>query len=234
MCTYGDLMSLLLCFFIMLFAISNIIDAKWEALVETLKARTGYLGPSQSPSRDTKPATAMSTTSERSRRTAALAGAQPTPGKGEAQNTQTIATTGDTVKGGLIRFEFGNDELTAQAKKDLETLFPKLLVSPLKIMVKGYAAPTEDEIGIYKRDIDLAHARAIQTMNYLISLGLQKEFFQIGVSDSSTIPHRDILPLPMRRDPKLAGASVAVYLLADTVRPEAENNEQQTPETPAQ
>ena len=223
MCTYGDLMSLLLCFFIMLFAISSIVDAKWEALVETMNARMGYLGPSQSPSRDTKPATSMSSTSERSRRTAALEGRQPTPGKGEAQNVQTISTTGDTVKGGLIRFDFGSDELSEQAKEDLEALYPKLLASPQKIMLKGHAAPTEDKVGIYKRDIDLAYARAVKAMNYLISLGLKKEFFQVSVSDSATIPHRDILPLPLRGDPKLAGASVAIYLLSGTTRPKVEN-----------
>jgi len=232
MCTYGDLMSLLLCFFIMLFAISSIIDAKWEALVETFNARLGYTGPSPTPSYTTRPATAMFSASERARRTATLTGQQPTPGKGESQNVQTISTTGDIVKGGLIRFELGSDELNAQAKSDLEALFPKLLISSQKIMIKGHAAPTEDTIGIYKRDIDLAHARAVNVRDYLVSLGLKKEFFQIGVSDSSTPPHRDILPLSLRRDPKLAGASVAVYLLGDTVRPRTENHELVTPPQP--
>jgi flagellar motor protein MotB len=225
-------MSLLLCFFIMLFAISNIIDAKWEAFVETMEAKMGYVGPSKTPSKNTKPATALATTSERSRRTAALAGGQPIPGRGETPSIQTIAMTGDVVKGGLIRFEFGRDELTNQAEKDLQALFPVLLASSQKIMVKGHSAPTEDEHGIYKRDVDLAHARAVNTMDYLISLGLKKEFFQISASDSTAIPNRAILP--SETDPKLAGASVAIYLIHDTTRPKVENQEEPATDTPAE
>ena len=79
MCTYGDLMSLLLCFFIMLFAISIIAEIKLEAFIETMEAKMGYAGRSKSVSQGNKPSTSMSTTSERSRRTAAMTGGQPTP-----------------------------------------------------------------------------------------------------------------------------------------------------------
>ena len=125
--------------------------------------------------------------------------------------------TGAPVKGGLIRFELGSEVLTQQAKQDLEALFPKLLVSPKKIMVQGHATPSEIEIGIYRRDIDLARDRAVNVMNYLISLGLKEEFFLVNVSDSTTIPNRAILP--RGTDLKLAGASVAVYLLDSATRP---------------
>jgi flagellar motor protein MotB len=225
-------MSLLLCFFIMLFAISNIIDAKWEAFVQTMEAKMGYEGPSKSPSRNPKPATALASTSEQSRRTASLSGGQPIPGKGETPNVQTIGLKGDVVKGGLIRFEFGRDELSGQAENDLKALFPVLLASSQKIMVKGHVAPTEDEHGIFNRDVDLAYARAVKTMDYLISLGLKKEFFQISVSDSSAIPNRAILP--QESDPKLAGASTAIYLIHDTKRPNIEKKEKPTTDAPAE
>jgi chemotaxis protein MotB len=217
MCTYGDLMSLLLCFFIMLFAMSIIEKIKWEAFVETMNARMGYTGSSRTPSVGTKPSMSMSTTSEMARRNAAMTGGQEIPGKGERPGLQTMSMTGAPVKGGLIRFELGSDVLTKQAEKDLETIFPRLLVSPKKIMVHGHVAPTETEIGIYKRDINLAHARAVAVMNYLISLGLRKEFFHISVSDSTTIPNRAIIP--RATDPKLAGASAAVYILDSATRP---------------
>ena len=210
-------MSLLLCFFIMLFAISVIQEVKWEAFVETMNAKKGYSGQSKIESSGNKSSMALSTTSEMARRNAALTGGQMIPGKGEAPGIQTISMTGAAVKGGLIRFELGSEILTQQAKKDLEALFPKLLASPKKIMVQGHAAPNETEIGIYSRDIDLAHDRAINVMNHLILLGLKEEFFQINVPDSSTIPNRAVLP--RGTDTKLAGASVAVYLLDSAARP---------------
>jgi flagellar motor protein MotB len=218
-------MSLLLCFFVMLFAISNIIDAKWEALIKTMEGKMGYTGKAKNPSSGVKPATAVFSVSERSRRTAALRGAQTVTGKGQQDYQQQMTMSGDIVKGGLIRFGLGNDDLDAQAKKDLEKLYPTLLASSQKIMVKGYVAPTEIESGYYSRDYFLAHARAINVMDYLIELGLKKEYFQVSVSDSATIPNRLILPVREQADPKLAGASAAVYLISDTSRPPDENGE---------
>jgi outer membrane protein OmpA-like peptidoglycan-associated protein len=200
--------------------------------VETQERKMGYTGRSRSPSKDNKPATAISSTSERSRRTAANIGGQPTPGKtGEIPTLQTPSTTGDIVKGGLIRFEWGNDQLSAQAKKDLEALSPLLFTSPLKIMVKGYVAPTE-EGEIYRRDIYLAHARAVNVMDYLISLGLKREFFQMSAADSTASPNRDILPAELRADPKLAGASAAVFLINRTRRQQDDSEKSETPVPP--
>jgi outer membrane protein OmpA-like peptidoglycan-associated protein len=210
-------MSLLLCFFIMLFALSVIQEVKWEAIVETMNAKMGYSGQSKVESRGNKSSMAMSTISELGRRNAALTGGQMIPGKGESPGIQTISMTGAPVKGGLIRFELGSEVLTQQAKKDLDALLPQLLASPHKIMIQGHAAPDEAELGIYHRDIDLAHDRAVNVMKFLMSSGLKEEFFHLNIPDSTTIPNRAILP--RGTDPKLAGASVAVYLLDSAMRP---------------
>ena len=217
MATYADLMSLLLCFFVMIFSMSIITEIRWEAFVLTQQRRMGYEGTSRIPSPDRLPSTALSTTSEMSRRTAALSGGQPTPGRGGmSPDLQTIHPDGDIVRGGLIRFDLGSDQLNEQAIQGLGAMFPLLLASPNRIMVKGFAAPSEAEIGGYSRDFYLAFARAIVVKDHLISLGLREEFFQISVSDSSTIPHRAILP--PRTDPRLAGASAAVFIINQTPR----------------
>lgn len=219
MATYADLMSLLLCFFVLLFSMSVITEIKWEAFIITMEHKMGYTGKAKKVSRGKKTASAMSTTSEMGRRTAALTGGQPIAGKSESAALQTIAIAGDVVKGGLIFFERGSDQLGKQAEENLAKLYPVLLASPSQIMVHGYVAPTEEEAGIYSRDIYLARARAVNVMDYLISLGLRKEFFQISASDSTTIPNRAVLPREMREDPKLAGASAAVYLIKGVLRP---------------
>ena len=236
MCTYGDLMSLLLCFFIMLFAISIIAEVKLEAFIETIEAKMGYLGQSPKQSNSNKPATSSSTTSERARRTADRTGGQPTPGpSGESVPQQTISMTGEVVQGGLIRFALRSDELTELAKDELKALFPKLNSSPRKILVQGYAAPVEMEEEkdgeprrTYSRDVFLARARAEKVMDYLVSLGLKPEFFQMNVSDSTTVPNRAILP--RGTDMQRAGASAAVYLLDQTTRKTEEKEETTAPE----
>jgi len=232
MATYADLMSLLLCFFVMLFSMSVIAEVKWEALVETLQKDFGsYAGSSRVRTPGRSAATSTST-SERSRRTAALTGGQPIVGpQGPAANVVSIRLTGEVVKGGLILFDMGNDELTEQAKSDLKKLFPILAGSPYKIMLRGHASPTE--IGkIFKEDIDLAFARAVHVRKYLVSLGLEKEFFEINVVDSSSPPNRAVLPAGTA--PNRAGASVEVMLLDQTGRLLKENQGQWTKDTPVQ
>jgi len=219
MVTFGDMMSLLLCFFIMLFALSQITPIKWEAFVETLQARMGYAGRSPVPSTANMPSAALGSVSERARRTAAHTGGQPDPGRaGDHVPRQTIREDGDLVRGGLIRFDLESDELNEQGRRSLEALLQILEGSANKIMVVGYFSPAEEGGGIYSRGVYLAHARAVNVMDYLISLGLREEFFEMSVSAS--IPNRAILP--RGTDPRLAGASAAVYLINRTSRPAGE------------
>jgi chemotaxis protein MotB len=226
--TYGDMMSLLLCFFIMLFSMSIIATIKFEAVVESLQRELGYAGSSKTKSNKSKTSTApTSPTSERFRRTAALTGGQPIPAPvGEQQQVQTIRIDAEAITGGLVLFGLGNDELTDQAKKGLDAIKEKLIGSPNKILIKGHVASNEE--GMYRKDIDLAYARAVNVRDYLISLGLKQDFFHLTVVDSSEVPNRAILPPGM--DPKLAGASVEVLLIDKTLRALHGNAQERTAE----
>ena len=216
MVTFGDMMSLLLCFFIMLFAMSTIMPIKLEAFVETQNMKKGYDGQSRTPSKNSKPSAALGSISERSRRNAALTGGQPDmPPPGENQPVQTIQDSKVPSKGGLVRFKLGSEQLDAQTKSSLENLLPDLLNSSNKIKVEGYVSPAEEEEGIFSRGIYLANARAIAVANHLVSLGIQKDAIEMGVSPNG--PNRAILP--PRTNPRLAGASAAVYLIHGTQRP---------------
>ena len=216
MVTFGDMMSLLLCFFIMLFALSTITPIKWEAFVETMNFKMGYAGTSRIPSQSNRPSAALGSVSERARRQAAMTGGQPTPGRaGEFQHRQTIQPDGDPVKGGLIRFELGSNQLSNQAKRDLEALLQELKKSSNKIKIEGYVSPAEEEDGIFSRGIYLANSRASEVMNYLIELGLRRDYFEIGFSSKG--PNRAVLP--PGSNPRFAGASAAVYLINGRPRP---------------
>jgi chemotaxis protein MotB len=216
MVTFGDMMSLLLCFFIMLFALSIITPVRFQALVDTLQQDfTGYAGTARERVRANKTTTTVTDSDARSRRISALAGGQPIPGPpGEQTDVYTILLDGETIRGGLIRFELGSSELTDQARWDLRATLPILRGSPQKIEVRGYVAPGEGG-GIYQRDSDLAFYRALGVVDYLVSHDLARDFFEIVVAPG-TLPNLNILPAGT--DPRHAGASVEIRLLNQTLR----------------
>jgi len=210
-------MSLLLCFFIMLFAMSIITPKRFQALCDTLSQDfTGYAGSSKERSKSNKPTTTASDSAAKSNRLSSLVGGQPIPGPlGESPDVHTIPLEGETVRNGLIRFELGRDELTDQAKWGLRAIVPELRGSPYKIEVKGYTAPSEGGGG-YQRDVTLlAFSRAFSVVEYLVELGLDPSFFDIATAPE-TLPAPSILPAGT--DPGHAGASVEIRLLNRTLR----------------
>ncbi|MDR0610747.1 MAG: OmpA family protein [Planctomycetaceae bacterium] len=214
--TYGDMMSLLLCFFIMLYSMSVIATIKFEAVVESLQKNLGYMGSSKTPSRSNKPTSQRSTTSERSNRLAALTGGQPiVSAQGEHSKVQTIRIKEELIKGGIIQFALGSDELSVQAKQDIDAVLSTLVGSPFKIMIKGHAASYELQ-GPYQQDIDLSYARAMNVRNYLISRGLKAKFFQVTAAGSHEPLNRAVLPPGI--DPKAVNSIVEIILLDKTVR----------------
>jgi chemotaxis protein MotB len=214
--TYGDMMSLLLCFFIMLYSMSVITTIKFEAVVESLQQNLGYAGSSKKPSRSNKPTSQRATTSERSNRLAALTGGQPiVSAQGDHSNVQTIRIKEELIKGGIIQFDLGSDELSVQAKQDIDAILSTLVGSPFKIMIKGHAASYELQ-GPYQQDIDLSYTRAMNVRNYLISRGLKAKFFQITAVGSHEPLNRAVLPPGI--DPKAVNSVVEIILLDKTIR----------------
>ena len=214
MCTYGDLMSLLLCFFIMLFALSIIAEVRFQAIADTLSQEfTGHAASSTTKAPSTKTITTPADSAAKSKRISAQMGGQPKKGpKGDQTTVHTILLDGETVS--VIRFELGSYELTEQAESDLQAVFPSLRGSPQKIMVKGYTAPTEREAA--RRADDLAFNRALNVVDYFVTtLGLKQDAFEI-VADPAAAPRLN--RLPPGTDPQLAGASVEIIILDQTYR----------------
>jgi len=217
MCTFGDLMSLLLCFFIMLYAISIIAEPRFEALADTLNQDfTGFSGSARKPIRAINTITEPAESAARDRRVAALTGGQPVPGPaGASTHVRTVPFDGTPVREGVILFELGNEMLTAQAQWNLRNnILPILQGSPQKIMVKGYSAPIETgETGGSYEGNDLAFYRALNVVAYLVELGLAQEFFEVSYEPGglpSSVPGGTI--------PEHAGASVEIILLNQTQR----------------
>lgn len=141
--TYSDLMSLLLCLFVMLFAISATQTTKIEAVTESLRGGFGLFG-----------------------------------NVSQAFKGGTVKKTTPRKKlGGTILFDWGNDELTEEAKQQLNVIYQQLLAAEDQFQIVGQAGLGEPSA--YRREWDLAYTRAINVWDYLVSLGMNRERCQI-------------------------------------------------------
>jgi len=214
--TYGDMMSLLLCFFIMLYAISTLEVVKVQAAVESLREGFGYQGASQAPQANSANATRQRINSSgRSKRLDVLRGGQKVAApQGDNPTVTTIKPGEEPIKGGIIRFDIGSDELNAQARKDLDVIYDQLAGSPFKIKIKGHAAT--DEKGAYRLVDDKAYARAINVRDYLVGKGLKRQYFE--VSEVAAYEPLGRSNIAEQADPQLVNAYVEVMLLSTYLR----------------
>ncbi|MDR0869782.1 MAG: OmpA family protein [Planctomycetaceae bacterium] len=214
--TYGDMMSLLLCFFIMMYALSTLQEPKIQAAIESLREGFGYMGANAVPKdRQANASKPKINSTGRAKRLDVLRGGQPVVApQGDQAKVQTVRVNEEPITGGLIRFEIGSDELTEDAKKQLQVLYTQLVGSPFKIQVVGHAGATEQ--GPYRDDFDFSYARAANVMRYLVSLGLKPVFFRITPVGASEPISRTVLPPGTA--PAAANAFAEVKLLSNTVR----------------
>ena len=214
--TYGDMMSLLLCFFIMLFSMSTLEVVKVQAAIESLKEGFGYTGSATVPKDRSANATRQKISATgRAKRLDVLKGGQPvTAPQGDQMKVQSIEVDEETIKGGLVFFNLGSDELTEDAKRQLENVYEDLVGSPFKILITGHAGPGEH--GPYRDAMDFSYSRAVNVWKYLVSQGLKPNYFRVTSLGSSEPIARTLLP--PGADPRQANAFVEIKLLSGTVR----------------
>ncbi|MCL2006090.1 MAG: OmpA family protein [Planctomycetaceae bacterium] len=160
--SYGDLMSLLLCLFILLYAISAVQETKMQSATASLRSGFGLFGTNQ--------------------------------------QTQIVAIPRPEGRriGQAILFDFGSDDLSDEAKRDLDTVYWQLLdVLPNTedtILIIGQVQSGESSA--YRRDLDLAYARSVSVWDYLVSLGVDRQRLQVvqqtGVSAGSLVEIRNV------------------------------------------
>ncbi len=224
--TYGDMMSLLLCFFIMLYAISTLEVVKVQAAIESLSEGFGYRGANLTPKdRQAHADKQKISATGRAKRLDVLRGGQPvTATQGEQAKVQTIEVNAESITGGLVFFDLYSDELNDNTKRQLETVYDQLVGSPFKILVTGHAGP--DERGPYRDAMDFSYARAVHVWKYLVELGLKPHHFRVTSIGSSEPVARTLLP--PGADSRQANAFVEVQLLSGTVRElESDRTEQE-------
>ncbi len=176
MVTYGDMMTLLLCFFVILVAISEVKEEKFHEVVESIRQ---YLGWDSSPMVEPGEGRASSLRKEISRVMNEMASPRPegAPARstlGQHVMVQTVEEGHKITIGGKVLFEEGSAELMVSAYGVLDRVVEIIKGYPNKLEIRGHTAiEVLPEGGRYEDLFDLAYARAKSVHAYLMAQGVE-------------------------------------------------------------
>jgi chemotaxis protein MotB len=186
--TYGDMMSLLLTFFVLLFSMSEIKQDQSMALLEALRKQFGDAAAMVSPVPGRMPPlnSAMRTLTSmgRARRLSTMNGGDKVRAPvGDNPRVWAIRPSGDSTLGGTVYFPQGSATLSDEDKQTLRQAAEIIAGKPQKIEIRGHTATGPLRPGSpYRSHWDLAYARCVAVMDCLVQLGVDPERIRIGVA----------------------------------------------------
>lgn len=189
--TYGDLMSLLLCFFILIAAFSEIKkEREYQEVVRSIQEAFGFQGGVGQIETDTPPTNSnisrmeqiIQSTGQESRqseeRTPSINGPDPT--------TAYLAEGVKTVVGTTIPFEGGSSDISPTTEAYLvEHVVPKL-IGRFNVEIRGHAFGRDDRAAGGSVD-DMSFQRAKAVKDFLVSQGIESSRLVI-IAAGSTQP----------------------------------------------
>lgn len=185
--TFGDMMSLLLTFFIMLVSMSEMKqDDKFQAVAEALRAQVGHdlsamtLIPGTFRPRNST-LEWNSTTGRAKKKDLKNGGQENKAVTGDNEKVQIVRPGEDSSIGGQIRFDEQATELTEENKRALIRIIEQIAGKPQKIEIRGHTTrrPVDPDSGF--RDVwDLADARARVTMQFMVEQGIDPSRIRLG------------------------------------------------------
>jgi chemotaxis protein MotB len=231
--TFGDMMSLLLTFFIMLVSMSEIkSEEKYQALVESIKKQLGHTTSLEStipgPAKPRNSMVQQVANLARAKRQDLMQGGQKVEAPtGESSTVQIVRPGNRTVVGTSVFFPDFEVELRAAEKQKLVDLVPKIIGKPQKIEVRGHAGRRPLPPGTSFEDhYDLAYQRARQVREYLVNeLGVESNRLRIISAGADELMHLGIDPEKLKLNSR-----VEVFLLdelTESLSGSAQEREQQ-------
>ena len=218
--TFGDMMSLLLTFFIMLVSLSEIKEEEtYQALVDSMQRQFGYartveaLTPGESRPRSSA-FTPLATTGRAKKKDTAKGGVPQKAPNGEEPQVRIVRPGQMTAVGSVIFFDLGSDTISKAGNDVISDLATQLRGKPQKIEVRGhvsseFAARTGDG----DEAIMLGFRRAAAVRRLLVEReGLNPDRFRISSAGESEPMSRTGRSSAVARNPR-----VEVFMLDETV-----------------
>lgn len=219
--TFGDMMSLLLTFFIMLVSLSEIKEEeKYQALVESIKRQLGHSKSVESMTpgnvRPRNSSIQSLSSQGRSKRLDTMRGGQPVEAAvGEQKRVTFIRQATRTVVGTTLTFVEGVPDIPPDQIPSLEQEAKQFLGKPQIIEVRGHTSrrPIQPTERLRDHD-DLAYERCCRVRDYLIKVaGIDPARIRITVAGEHDPVYSGTDPKELLRNPR-----VEVYEL-DEVMP---------------
>lgn len=186
--TFGDMMSLLLTFFVMLLSMSEIKEEQREAMMESLRRQFGHeTATSSLMPGPVNPMTSMRArlvSMGRARRAYTMNGGDKVQAPvGENPRVTAIRPADDPTLGGVVYFDEGSSKLTKADEKALEAIAQTISGKPQKVEIRGHTSTRPlPQDAPYRNHWDLAYARSAKTMQCLVKLGIDPKRFRIAVA----------------------------------------------------
>ncbi len=218
--TFGDMMSLLLTFFIMLVSMSEIREEeRFRLMVESLRKRFGHEtsvvsmipGPTSPRSSPVEKLAAMG----RARRVDTMRGGDRVRAPvGQHPRVRAIRTADQQTLGCEIVFPEGRWELSEANRRILRATAQEIGGKPQKIEIRGHTSTRPlPEDSPFRNHWDLAYARCVATMDYLTTLGIDPRRIRISVAADKEPKHIGPDRLLREQNPR-----VEVFLLDELVK----------------
>jgi len=215
--TFGDMMSLLLTFFIMLVSMSEVkSEERFQAMVDSMMRRFGHdssvdsLAPG--PVRPRNSQLAKLATEGRAKRANTHRGGDKVRAMvGDHPRVRTIRPGEETRIGGYILFAEHSADLTEEAKQQLQVISTEIAGKPQKIEIRGHTSQRPVDAGTeYRDNWDLAYDRCRRTMEFLVSLGIKSIRIRMSVAGANEPKH-----LATEKELREQNARVEVLLLSE-------------------
>jgi chemotaxis protein MotB len=174
MVTFGDMMSLLLCFFVILVSMSEMKeDEKFMKVRDSIKRAFGYQGGAGSIPGNIAPTNTLQKqlTDLLMRKWQLRLGKTTVEGiEGQSPSVKKVRDGLEFIIGGAVSFEPGKAVLLEHAKKELDYFADMIRGMKNKVRVRGHTARIPQEVYLPFRSLDeLTYARALAVKQYLIS-----------------------------------------------------------------
>ncbi len=218
--TFGDMMSLLLTFFIMLLSMSEIREEeRFELMVEALRKRFGHetsvVSMVPGPTRPRNSPVEKLASMGRARRVDTMQGGDRVRAPvGEHPRVRAMRTADQRTLGCEILFAEGEWEPNEANRQVLQATAKEIGGKPQKIEIRGHTSPRPlPDDSPFRTHWDLAYARSVVTMEYLAKLGIDPRRMRISVAADKEPKYISPDPLLRRQNPR-----VEVFMLDELVK----------------
>jgi len=183
--TFGDMMSLLLTFFVLLFSMSEVKQEQSTALIESLRRQFGSDRSTMSMMPGLAPPTNATLNKlpslGRARRADTMKGGDKVSAPvGDFPRVLAIRPSRDAALGGVVYFPEGESQLTEEDRRILEAAVRTIGGKPQKIEVRGHTSSRPlPRKSTYRNHWDLGYARGVNVMEYLVRLGIDPKRIRV-------------------------------------------------------